>query len=398
MSISPTELAAREGGSAIRGYRRACGRIGVRNHVLVLGINGLALRVAQRIAASLSGVVLAATGSGRGQIEPDLSLHFDQLVGLGRNPNVAAVLVVGVDAESTAHVAGRIAAFGKPVAEVSFAEQGEDMLAVLDQGIRRCVGLVREASRQRPEPLSAADLVIGIECGHSDATSGLASNPVVGAAVDRLIDQGATVIAGETVEWLGAEHLLVRRARRPEVATRILEAVAGRERMAAEAGKPLTGNNPGEENIRGGLSTIEEKSLGAVIKTGTRPIDGLLGMAEAPAAQGLYLMDGPAFSPESITGFAAAGAQLMLFTTGPGNSYASAIAPTIKISAQAETVRRLPEQIDFDASPVLGGRESVAAAGERLVETILDIAGGTLTFGEILGEGLEIPTRTRGSL
>lgn len=398
MQTSPTEPAGRQSRPSIRGYRRPCGRIGVRNHVLVLGINGLALRVAQRIAASLPGIVLAATASGRGQIEPDLSLHFDQLVGLGCNPNVAAVLVVGVDAEATAHVARRIAASGKPVAQVSFAEQEEDMLAVLDRGIRRCAGLAREASRQRPEPMSAADLVIGIECGHSDATSGLASNPVVGAAVDRLIDAGATVIAGETVEWLGAEHLLARRARRPEIATGILEAVAGRERMAAEAGKPLTGNNPGEENIRGGLSTIEEKSLGAVIKTGTRPIDGVLGMAAAAPAPGLYLMDGPAFSPESITGFAAAGAQLMLFTTGPGNSYASAVAPTIKISAQADTVRRLPEQIDFDASPVLAGRESVAEAGERLVETILDIAGGTLTFGEILGEGFELPTRIRGSL
>jgi altronate dehydratase large subunit len=398
MQTSSIAFASREGVSAIRGYRRACGRIGVRDHVLVLGINGLALRVAQRIAAGLTGVVLAATASGRGQIEPDLSLHFDQLVGLGCNPNIAAVLVVGVDAEATAHVAGRIAVSGKPVAQVSFAEQDEDMLAVLDQGIRRCAGLVRDASRQQPEPISVADLVVGVECGHSDATSGLASNPVVGAAVDLLVDAGGTAILGETVEWLGAEHLLARRARSESVAAAILEAVGGRERMAAAAGRPLTGNNPGEENVRGGLSTIEEKSLGAVIKTGTRPVDGVLGMAEAPRSPGLWLMDGPAFSPESITGFVAAGAQIVLFTTGPGNSYASAVAPTIKISAQADTVRRLPQQIDFDASPVLAGRESVAAAGRRLMETILDVAGGTLTFGEILGEGLEVPTRIRGSL
>ncbi len=382
----------------IQGYRRGDGRIGLRNHVLVLGINGLALRVSERIAASLDGVVLAASPSGRGLVEPDLALHFDQLAGLGLNPNVAAVLVVGVDAETTAAIARRIGAAGKPVATVSFAEFGEDMLAVLDQGIRRAAGLVRRASQARRGPCTLSGLVVGIECGHSDATSGLASNPVVGAAVDMLVDGGATVIVGETVEWLGAEHLLARRAADAATAARIHDAVAAREQMAAASGRSLTGNNPGEENIRGGLSTIEEKSLGAVIKTGSRAISGVLAMAQAAPGPGLYLMDGPSFSPESMTGFAAAGAQIMLFTTGPGNSFVSAIAPTIKITAQAETARRLPEQIDFDVSTVPDGRETVAAAGDRLVAAILDVADGTLTLGEILREGLEVPTRVRGSL
>ena len=168
--------------------------------------------------------------------------------------------------------------------------------------------------------------------------------------------------------------------------------------MAADSGRSLTGNNPGEENIRGGLSTIEEKSLGAVIKSGTRPIDGLVGVAEHPGKSGLYLMDGPSFSPESMTGFAASGAQLMLFTTGPGNSFASALAPTIKITAQAETSRRLVEQIDFDASVVGTETGMLHEVADRLFDTILDIAGGTLTWGEVLGEGLEVPTRVRGSL
>lgn len=379
-------------------YRRADGRIGVRNHVLILGINGLALRATERIARNLSGVVLAATSTGRGLIEPDLALHLDQLVGLGCNPNVAAVLVVGVDADTTGLVAERIAASGKPVATVSFAECHEDVLGVLDLGLRRAAVLIRMASQERRQPVPTTGLVVGVECGHSDATSGLASNPVVGAAVDRLVAGGATVIVGETVEWLGAEHLLSRRARDEKIAARILNAVASREEMAAGSGRSLTGNNPGEENIRGGLSTIEEKSLGAVVKSGTRPIDGLLDMATAPPRPGLYLMDGPSFSPESMTGFAAAGAQLMLFTTGPGNSFASALAPTLKISARDATVRRLPEQIDFDASPVLTHSESIAAAGLRLVDALLDVAEGTLTLGEILGEGFESPTRIRGSL
>lgn len=385
-------------GKPFHGYRRADGGVGVRNHVLILGINGLALRASERIARSLPGSLLVVTSAGRGQVEPDLGLHLDQLVGLGRNPNVGAVLVVGVDQAASDHVAARIAGAGKPVASVSFAECGEDALSVSDLGLRRATELSRAASRARRTLAEPAALVVAVECGHSDATSGLASNPVVGAAVDRLVAAGASVIVGETVEWLGAEHLLARRAANAYVASRIREAVARREEIAIASGRNLTGNNPGEENIKGGLSTIEEKSLGAIVKSGTGPIAGVLGVAEVPPGPGLYLMDGPSFSPDSMTGFAAAGATIMLFTTGPGNSFASAIAPTIKVSAHPETVTRLPTQIDFDASPVLAGRETVDSGSERLIETVLDVADGTLTLGEIVGEGLEVPTRIRGSL
>lgn len=380
------------------GYLRADGRVGVRNHVLILGINGLALRASERIARNLPGSLLVATSAGRGQVEPDLGLHLDQLVGLGRNPNVGAVLVVGVDQATSDQVAARIALSAKPVASVSFAECGEDALGVSDLGLRRATELSRAASRARRTLAEPAGLVVAVECGHSDATSGLASNPVVGAAVDRLVAAGASVIVGETVEWLGAEHLLARRAANADVAARIHAAVTGREEIAIASGRSLTGNNPGEENIKGGLSTIEEKSLGAIVKSGTSPIAGVLGVAEVPPGPGLYLMDGPSFSPDSMTGFAAAGATLMLFTTGPGNSFASAIAPTIKVSAHPETVTRLPTQIDFDASPALGGGETVDSCSERLVDAILDVADGTLTLGEIVGEGLEVPTRIRGSL
>jgi altronate dehydratase large subunit len=379
-------------------YRRADGAAGVRNYVLALGVNGLALRVTERIARLVPGVVCVATGNGRGQIEPDLGSHLEQLIGLACNPNVAAVLVVGVDDGSTDFVVGRIAATGKPVQGVSFAEAHEDVLSVQEIGVRRLVQLAHAASRFRREPSALSDLFVGVECGHSDATSGIASNRVIGAAVDILIDQGATVVVGETVEWLGAEHLLARRSREPATGQAIIDAVRRREDIATASGKSLTGNNPGEENIRGGLSTIEEKSLGAVLKSGTRPIDGLLGLTERPVSHGLYMMDGPAFSPESITGFNAIGAQIVLFSTGPGNSFASTISPTIKITAQAETSRRLREQIDFDATAVFSGEEPLAAAAQRLIDTVVDISEGTLTWGEILGEGFELPTRIRGSL
>ena len=383
---------------AISGYRRPDGRLGVRNYTLVLGINGLASRVAERISRQISGAICAATTSGRGQVEPDLSSHHDQLVGLGANPNVGAVLVVGVDRGAAEQVAGRIAATGKPVDMVTFAEAEEDVLAVLELGIRRAAMLVMRAAQPASEPGSLADLVVGVECGHSDSSSGISANPVVGAAVDRLVDHGATVILGETIEWLGAEHLLARRARTPGVARDILAAVERREQRALAAGKSLTGNNPGEENIQGGLSTIEEKSLGAVIKSGTRSIESLLGLAQRPGGPGLHLMDGPSFSPESLTGFAAAGAQAMLFTTGPGNSFVSAVAPTLKITGRPGTAARLAHQIDFDASAAFLGTRSVAETADALVETLIAVCNGKPTWGEILGEGLEVPTRLLGSL
>jgi altronate dehydratase large subunit len=399
--ISPDQspsLPWSERSGVLQAFRRSDGSVGVRNHLLVLGLNGLALRATERIAQGIAGAVCVTTTSGRGQIEPDLSLHRDQLVGLGRNPNAGAVLVVGVDEEATRSVADRIAVTGKPVLSVSFAEAKEDMLTVVDLGTRRGAALAREISRFRREEVLISDLIIGVECGHSDATSGILSNPVVGAALDRLLDQGATAMIGETVEWLGAEHLLAKRARTIRTGEAIISAVRAREAMAASSGMSLTGNNPGEENIRGGLTTIEEKSLGAVIKSGSRPVEGLLSVGEKPPGPGLYLMDGPAFSPESMTGFVSSGAQLILFTTGPGNSFASALAPTIKISAQPEAVRRLGEQIDFDASSGLFDGVAVAEIADRLVGAIREVAEGTSTFGEILGEGLEALTRVRGSL
>jgi altronate dehydratase large subunit len=272
------------------------------------------------------------------------------------------------------------------------------MLTVLDLGIRRAARLALLASGSPREQAPLSDLIVGIECGHSDSSSGVAANPVVGAAVDLLVDCGAAVILGETIEWLGAEHLLAKRAKTPELSRAIIDAVTAREQWARASGKSLTGNNPGEENIRGGLSTIEEKSLGAIAKSGSRPIESLIAVGERPSGPGLHAMDGPSFSPESLTGFAAAGAQVMLFTTGPGNSFTSAIAPTLKVTAQPATATRLREQIDFDAGNAFMGIESTEEAGARLVGALIEVCNGKLTWGEVLKEGLEVPTRILGSL
>jgi altronate dehydratase large subunit len=380
------------------GYLRPDGSVGVRNLVLVLSINGLSNRAAERISGAVRGATLAMTPYGRGQYGEDKVLHRRQLIGLGRNPNVAAVLVIGVDRPTADDVAGDIAAAGKPVEVATLDDTHEDALELSMRGMRIAGRLVREASRLRRTPQPVSALTLGVECGHSDATSGIVANPVAGACVDRLVDLGATAIVGETVEWLGAEEIVAGRAATPDVGRAMLDAVLGRERRLAAAAVDLTGDNPGAENIRGGLSTIEEKSLGAIAKTGSRPILGVLGHAEPPSAPGLHLMDGPSFSPESLTGFAAAGAQLTLFTTGPGNSFCSLLAPTLKVTGRGDTAERLADQIDFEAGDVLAGRESIDAAAERLLARVLATASGDLTWGEVHGEGAECFTRSGPSM
>ncbi len=394
------ERLAIEAAGTFAGYRRGDGRHGIRNHVLVLGLNGLVGRAAARVAASVAGCVLFASPYGRGQYGADRRAHDAQMIGLAANPNVAATLLIGADRRSTDALASAIAiaAAGKPVATLALDDVQEDALELSARGVRIAAQLVLEASRQRREPAPVSALFVAVECGHSDATSGVVANPLAGRVVDRLVDAGGTAVFGETIEWLGAEHLLARRAANASVGEAIVAAVSRRESQMAATGVDLTGENPGAENIRGGLSSIEEKSLGAIAKGGSRTIAGLLSLAQAPTARGLYVMDAPGFSPESMTGFAAAGATAMLFTTGAGNSYCSAVAPTIKISGRPGTAAGLPAQIDFDASPVFAGREDLDAAADRLFALLLDVCSGTRTWGEITGEGAESIVRVGESL
>ncbi|MEP7276915.1 MAG: hypothetical protein ABI812_11200, partial [Betaproteobacteria bacterium] len=243
-----------------------------------------------------------------------------------------------------------------------------------------------------------ADLCVAVECGHSDATSGLVCNPLVGRMMERLVEAGGQALFSETVEWTGAEHLLAQRAATPEVAQRILAAVGDGERRVREAGGDLRAQNPGPQNKAGGLTTIEEKALGAVAKGGEQPIVGVLQPAERPRGAGLFLMDTPYFSPESITAMVAGGAQIVIFTTGAGNSYTSLIAPTIKMSANSAATARLTEQIDFAATAALDRSATMDELATTGMRHVLDVASGTLTFGEIVGEGSEVVSRLGPSM
>ena len=375
------------------GFARPDGSVGVRNHVLVMSITGLTGPTARRIGRVVGGTKVITTPYGSGLMGEDAELQTRSLIAFGAHPNVGAALVIGASPPKVLEIADRIAASGKPVEHLILDECDHDAVTVTERGIRIAARLVREASRQRREAFPLDRLYLALECGRSDPSSGLVANPLVGKVVDRVIALGGRAVFGETIEWLGAEHLLIERAANAAVATAIRAAVERRERLAVGAGMDLLGNNPGPTNIAGGLSTIEEKSLGAISKGGSSPIRGVIGIAQPPPGPGLFVMDAPAYAPESVTGLVASGAQLALFTTGMGNSFVSGLAPTIKISANPVANARLREQLDFDASDVFASRETLEDAARRLAALMTDVASGTLTWGEILDEGEDVVSR-----
>ena len=380
------------------GYHRPDGRVGVRNILLVLSVTGLTGPTARRIANSISNAVYAGTPSASGLTDADQIIQDRTLTGLGLNPNVGAVLVVGANPPQVEKIAAAIASSGKPVEKLSLDDCGHDAITLSERGLRAATELAREISfcTRQAAPLSA--LFLGLECGRSDPSSGLVSNPLLGRVADYLIEAGGTAVFGETIEWLGLEDALSVRASEASTGAAIRAAVLAREQLASHDGIDLRGRNPDPTNIAAGLSTIEEKAIGNVAKSGTQPIRSLLQYSEAPAEPGLHAMDAAAYAPESLTGFSAAGTQLILFTTGVGNSFVNSIAPTIKLSANPETCARLGTQLDFKCPDVFRGHESMEAAAMKLLSRVLGVANGALTYGEILGEGEEVISRYGPSL
>lgn len=369
----------------ILGYRRSNGQVGFRNHVAVLAamdnING----VVKKISDAVRGTLPLPIWYGRGQFGQDEELTFRTLVGMGQNPNLAAVLVVSLEPVSARKLAEAIAESGKPVRWVSVQTAGNSIAAVAE-GTMLAAELVKEVSEYRREPVGLDELVLGVECGGSDTTSGIAGNPSLGYVADRVVEAGGTVVLSETSEIMGAEHILARRARSPQVAEAIYAAVRRIEEEANARGVSILGANPVPDNIAGGLTTIEEKSLGAIIKAGTAPVEGVIGFAERPQGKGLYVMDTPAPAAESMTGLAAGGVQLILFATGKGNSVGSPLAPTIKVSGNPETVRRMAPNIDYDVSDLFLGEKNLDEVGSGLYDYVLKTLSGKMTASEILQE------------
>jgi altronate dehydratase large subunit len=344
---------------------------------------GCVNEVARRIAADVPQARPMLHHQGCCQLPTDVKLVTDALTGICLNPNVAAVVLVSLGCESVTaeHIVAAVEA-RKPVALVRVQAIG---------GITRAVESGLEAARRFASGLdkmlrevSVRELVVGVKCGASDTTSGLASNTAVGNAADRLVQAGATVVFGETTEVIGAEHILVRRAATPEIAGQLLDRVKAMEARASAMGVDMRGGQPTEGNIRGGLTTIEEKSLGAIVKSGTQPIAGVVAYGERPTSPGLYFMDSPGREMEFLTGLASAGCQVMLFSTGIGAPQGFPLAPVIKVSGNAHTCQWLSEYIDLDVSNIVSGTETVESAGARVFEAVLRVFSGEAVKAELL--------------
>jgi len=379
------------------GFQRENGEIGVRNYVAVIPTVGCANEVAEAIADRVPGSKPLLHHQGCCMIQSDIEVVERTLIGLGSNPNVAAVVLVGLGCESVSidRVGDGIAETGKPVESVVIQDIGGFSKAV-EKGVEAAKKGVEHAERFKRQSFDLSNLTVGIKCGSSDATSGIVSNPAVGLVIDRLIDEGGTAIFGEITEMIGAEHVLARRAKTPEVAEQILKVVHELEEKIKSLGVDIRGSNPTPGNIRGGLSTIEEKSLGAIVKGGSKPIQGVLDYGEKPDGKGLYIMVSPGREIEFLTGPVAGGAQIMIFTTGRGAPQGYPIAPVIKVCGNPRTSEKLSEHIDVDVSGVITENKTLEEAAEKIFEKLVKVASGEKTKAEIIGYDKTIDIYVRG--
>ena len=369
--------------STIFGYRRTDGRVGVRNHVAIIPVDDLSNAVCENVAKVVPGTLALPHHYGRLQYGEDLELTFRTLIGNGANPNIAAAVVVCIEPNWANRIAEGIAKTGKPVEVFSIERHGD--LATLAAASRAAQQLAQDAAEIQREPVERHELVISIKCGESDTTTGLGSCPTVAQVVDHHVADGGSVIFGETTELTGGEHLIAARCETPEVRAAFQGMYDGYIREVENSKANLLGSQPTEGNIRGGLSSIEEKALGNIAKTGTVAVVDALAPAMPLTRKGLSFMDSSSAAGEFITLMGAAGAVLHLFPTGQGNIIGNPIVPVIKVTANPLTARTMPEHIDLDVSGLLWRQYNLREAGDRLMAIVDRVACGRLTCAEALG-------------
>jgi (2R)-sulfolactate sulfo-lyase subunit beta len=382
-------MARKNGHSNLKfwGWRRDNGRVGVRNHVVILPLDDLSNAACEAVANNIKGTLALPHAYGRLQFGEDLELHFRTLIGIGSNPNVAAVVVIGIEDQWTNIVVEGIKKTGKPV--TGFGIEGVGDITTIANASRVAKEYLQAASELQREECDISELWVSTKCGESDTTTGLASCPTVGNMYDKLIPQGIYGCFGETSEITGAEHLAKERAASPDIGEKWFRIWKSYQDDVIEAHKTndLSDSQPTKGNIAGGLTTIEEKALGNLEKIGRecRFIDALE-PAEAPAkGAGLYFMDTSSAAAECVTLMAAAGYAVHTFPTGQGNVIGNPIVPVIKITGNPRTIRTMPEHIDVDVSGILRRDMTIPEAGDALIEMVVRTANGRLTAAEALG-------------
>lgn len=379
--------------STFLGYRRANGRVGVRNHVIILPLDDLSNAACEAVAHNIKGAMAIPHPYGRLQFGADLDLHFRTLIGTGSNPNVAAVVVIGIEDSWTQKVVEGIAATGKPV--VGFGIEGHGDHETILKASRKAREFVQNASVLQRVECPISELWVSTKCGESDTTSGCGANPTVGNAFDKLHALGSTLVFGETSEITGGEDIVAARCANDEVRERFMFMFNRYQDMInRHKTSDLSDSQPTKGNIAGGLTTIEEKAMGNIQKIGKKcTVDGVIDKAEMPTHSGLWFMDSSSAAAEMVTLCAASGYVVHLFPTGQGNVIGNPILPVIKICANPRTVRLMSEHIDVDCSSLLQREKSLDETGDQLLEMMVATANGRLTDAEVLGHREFVLTR-----
>ena len=368
------------------GWRRQDGRIGLRNHVIAFSTVALTDRVTALAAARVAGVLPVIPGFQRGVRGADAVLQAEMIRAIVDHPNVGAALVITHDRGAAGELTSAFARQQKPVTVIALMEQRgvQSAIDVMASGLQALSAKIAEDPKTG---LDLADLTVALECGGSDVTSALCANPAIGRFVDRLIDAGGAAIVSETAEFLGGETIVRAQSRSPEIAEAILACLAAEEEMMRADGTDYRGVNPTQENIEAGLSTLTEKTMGAICKIGASRFSGALDFGERPDGAGLYFMNTPFFSPTSLTGMVLGGAQLSLFAVGVFNPSGMPLAPTIKICGNPSTLSHWPDAIDLDVSGIISGDLDHEEAANGILDVIARISGGDLTCAEKWQEG-----------
>jgi len=369
----------------VLGYRRENGRVGVRNHVVILPVDDISNAACEAVANNIKGTLALPHAYGRLQFGDDLELHFRTMIGTGSNPNVAAVVVIGIEAGWTKRIVDGIAKTGKPVK--GFSIEGKGDLQTIAEASRQAKEYVQWASELQRTECGLEELYISVKCGESDTTTGLASCPAVGNVIDKHCAEGGTASFGETSELTGAEHIVASKAANETVRKEFMAAFEDYTKLVFDQKtNDLSESQPTKGNIAGGLTTIEEKALGNVEKLGKKTkFVGCLTPATAPDKAGLWFMDTSSAAAEAVTLWAASGAVVHLFPTGQGNVIGNPIEPVIKLSGNPKTVATMSEHIDLDVSKILQGEMTIDQAGDALLDMIVRTANGRLTAAEALG-------------